>query len=126
MDLRVELRDTTLLVKDHGVYAHLGCVMLRCLIGFYFLFMFAGSVEEKVFFSMLFGFLLIFFLSKFICVKNSWKAYARIVLTLALALFILHRADKSTARVAVGLLLIVDALIGLQSRHTAVLLSRFT
>ena len=126
MDLRADLKDPTLLVKDHSLYAHLGCVALRCLIGLYFFFMFTQSMEEKVFFSILFGSLLIFFLYKFIRVKNTWKAYARIVLTLSLSILLMWKADKETARIAVGTLLIADALIGLQSRHTATLLSRQT
>jgi len=43
---------------------------------------------------------------------------------MALAIPLLVGADKQTARTAIGLLLIVDALMGLQSRHNATLLLR--
>ena len=122
MDIPDRLRDPTLLVKHHSVYAHLGCVALRCSIGLYFLFLFQQTLEEKVFFSLLLGSLWLFFLYKFFALKKTWKSYSRIVVTLSLCLLLIWQGELETARTGVGLLLIVDAQIGLQSRHTAKLL----
>ena len=75
-----------------------------------------------MFFSLLFGSLWLFFLYKFFALKKTWKSYSRIVVTLSLCVLLMWGAKLETARIGVGLLLIVDALIGLQSRHTATLL----
>jgi hypothetical protein len=54
--------------------------------------------------------------------KKTWKVYSRTVLTLALTLFLLLFAEKDAAKRVGGTLLIVDAMMGLQSRFTATLL----
>ena len=122
MDIPAHLVDPTTLVKGHTMYSHLGCVALRCAIGLFFLLAYTQSMAEDVIFSMLFGGLLLFFLYKFFRVKKTWKVYLRTVVTLALSIILMLTAEKDTAGTAVGLLLIVDALMGLQSRYTATLL----
>lgn len=125
MDIPAHLVDTTTLVKDHTMYTHLGCVALRCFLGLYFLLKYQQTTEENIFFVVLFGALLFFFLFKFIHVKKTWKVFLRTVITMALAIPLLLGAEKQIARAAIGLLLIVDALMGLQSRYVATLLRTF-
>ena len=122
MDIPANLVDPTTVVKNHTMYSHLGCVALRCAIGLFFLVGYQQSAAENIFFVSLSGGLLVFFLYKFLRVKKTWKVFLRIVVTLALSIFLMLTAEKETAGTAVGLLLIVDALMGLQSRYAATLL----
>lgn len=127
MDIPANLVDPTTLVKNHTMYSHLGCVALRCAIGLFFLLAYTQSTKENIAlyniaFVSLFVALLLVFLYKFIFVKKTWKVYLRIVVTLALSIILMLTAETETAGTAVGLLLIVDALMGLQSRYTATLL----
>lgn len=122
MDIPGNLVDDTTLVKNHTMYSHLGCVALRCAIGLFFLLQYKQSAAENAFFSVLFGGVLLLFLYKFFLVKKTWKVYLRTVVTLTLSIILMLTAEKETAGTAVGLLLIVDALMGLQSRYTATLL----
>ena len=122
MDIPANLVDPTTVVKNHTMYSHLGCVALRCAIGLFFLLQYKQSAEENAFFLFLFGGLLLFFLYKFLRVKKTWKVYLRIVVTLAVSIILMLTAEKETVGTAVGLLLIVDALMGIQSRYTATLL----
>jgi hypothetical protein len=121
MDIPAHLVDPTTLVKNHTMYTHLGCVALRCVLGLFFLLRYKQSTNENIAFVSLFGVLLVFFLYKFFRVK-SWKVFLRTVITLALSIILMLTAEKETAGTAVGLLLIVDGLMGLQSRYTATLL----
>lgn len=122
MDIPAHLVDSTTLVKNHTMYTHLGCVALRCVIGLFFLLQYQQSTNENIAFFSLFGVLLVFFLYKFIFVNKTWKVFLRTIITLALSIILMLTAEKETAGTAVGLLLIVDGLMGLQSRYTATLL----
>lgn len=125
MEIPAHLVDPTTLVKNHTMYSHLGCVALRCAIGLFFLLGYEQSANQNIAFVSLFGVLLAFFLYKFIFVKkarNTWKVFLRTIITLALSIILMLTAEEETVGTAVGLLLIVDALMGLQSRYTATLL----
>jgi hypothetical protein len=65
--------------------------------------------------------LTIFFIYKYVTTK-TWKVYARSVLTLVLVLVLLQFVQTDRSKTVAGTLLIVDAMMGLQSRYTATLL----
>lgn len=124
-DIPLHLVDTTTLIKNHSVYDHYGCVMLRCFLGLYMLLAYDARDAERFMFIFLFGSLLAFFVIKATTMhKKTWKVYARIVLTLTVCLLLLLFAEKETVKYVVGTLLIVDAMMGIQSRYTATLLDR--
>ena len=125
MDIPLHLVDTTTFFENHSVYAHYGCVLLRSVLGMYMLLAYNALDAERFTFIGLFGFLLAIFVAKSIMMpKKTWKVYARIVLTLTVSILLLLFAEKETAKHVVGTLLIVDAMMGIQSRYTATLLYR--
>lgn len=122
MDLPQNLIDTTTLIPNHTAYAHFGCVALRCLLGIYLITRYDGKRWEFASFVAVLGTALALFLYKSIFAKKTWKVYSRTVLTLTLTLLLLLFAEKDAAKLVGGTLLIVDAMMGLQSRFTATLL----
>ena len=122
MDLPQHLIDTTTLIPNHSVYTHYGCVALRCLLGLYLITRYGGKRVEFASFLAVLGTALALFLYKSIFAKKTLKLYSRTVLKLTLTLILLLFAEKDAAKLVGGTLLIVDAMMGLQSRVTATLL----
>lgn len=122
MDLPQHLIDTTTLIPNHSAYTHFGCVALRCLLGLYLITRYDGKRVEFASFLAVLGTALAFFLYKSITAKKTWKVYSRTVLTLTIASILLLFAEKDAAKLVGGTLLIVDAMMGLQSRYIATLL----
>lgn len=121
MDLPQHLIDTTTLIPNHSIYAHFGCVALRCFLGLYLITLYEGRRVEFGLFVAVLATALALFLYKSIFARKTWKVYSRTVLTLALTLILLLFAEKDAAKLVAGTLLIVDAMMGLQSRFTATL-----
>lgn len=122
MDIPPHLADTTTLLKNHSAYSHFQSALIRCLLGLYVLLKYNGRLWERLVLTSLFGILLVFFTYKYMTLKKTWKVYARVMLTLSLSLLLLWIARKETVQVVVGTLFFVDAMMGIQSRHTATLL----
>ncbi len=111
---------------DHTVYTHLGCVLLRCAIGGAMIASHTLADKwprvERTMFCMWIVLCLgvvIMFAARF--AKYSamdqivWKVYLRTVVAYATAGTLIYNNKYEYA----GLLVIVDALMGLQSRHMA-------
>lgn len=102
--------------KKHTTLTHLGCVLLRIFIGF--LIYFKVSILSNLFFLIPFFLLIIIFFSyKLYITKNkTWKVYLRTILIYSISL-IISILDKKNNRNNAGILIMIDALMGLQSRH---------
>lgn len=110
----VVLDKTTMLYPNHTVYTHLGCVLIRICLGLVLLNSDLGTVHKKAF-VCLFVAILLMFTVKYMTTKNVWKCYPRTLLAYSAGLVSLARGAPSNA----GILVIVDALLGVQSRSSA-------
>lgn len=111
------LKDPTTRYKKHTWFTHLFCVLLRLILAFIILS--AGnkmSVQKKGIMLTIFMMAVILFGYKFIYVSDTWKPYLRATLSYILVTLFLY-FDKYDAA---GLMVIVDALMGVQARHNAV------
>lgn len=104
--------------KTHTIYSHLICVFIRFFIGLLIYFKIGSTIPYyNIFLYILFLFIIIFFSYKLYITKNStWKVYLRTVLIYSNNI-ILTKFDSKQPRNNSGLLIILDALMGLQSRH---------
>ncbi len=119
MDIRPQFRDTFTWIPNHTALSHLGCVLLRCALGLVLLMEVGGQ-------GMVWGWIALcaavvgFFASKLVLTRNAtWKVYTRTMLVYVLVAVLLYFEKRDVA----GALIVVDALMGLQSRHMARLLS---
>jgi hypothetical protein len=109
--------------KIHTLYTHLGCVLLRIILGLLIYYKVKGF-KSYTLVSILCILVITFFGNKvFITQNKTWKVYIRTVLFYSIGLIInstdyhiLKIYDKQSRNVA-GLIIIFDALMGLQSRH---------
>jgi len=107
--------------KDHNVFTHLGCVLLRCIIGLTIALNFNSNVdiETKQYLMIFCGIIVLMFSYKFIHNANNnivvWKTYLRTVIAYTVSLGLIYKNRYDLA----GSIIIVDALMGLQSRHMA-------
>ncbi len=115
--------DHSLIVKRHNAYTHMGCVMLRSAIG---LSLLAPAVDAKrrrtVSFVLVIA--LIIFSYKYIFHnvvhgRVFWKNYPRFIMMAAMALYLLNTNRPQMA----GIIIIIDAMMGLDTRHTAAVVS---
>jgi hypothetical protein len=106
------LRDNTTIVKNHTLKTHIFCILLRIAIG---LMIITNNISKRII-QILSLFVVITFTYKFFKLSNVWKVYLRTVLSYAVALFLVTKYDDKYNNVA-GTIIIVDALMGLQSRH---------
>jgi hypothetical protein len=105
-------RDNTTIVKNHPMRNHVGCVIIRIGLGILVL---NNTIPTKIL-AILCLFIVATFGNKFYKLQNVWKVYIRTVLVYAtIGLLILLYDNKYTS--LYGTLIIVDALMGLQSRH---------
>lgn len=106
------LRDNTTIVKNHTLKTHIFCILLRICIG---LLIITDNVPTKII-QLLSFFVVLMFTYKFFKLPNIWKVYLRTVLFYSIVFFLITKFDNKYNNVA-GTLIIVDALMGLQSRH---------
>jgi TRAP-type C4-dicarboxylate transport system permease large subunit len=106
------LRDNTTIIKNHTIKTHIFCILLRIIIG---LLIITDNIP-KVVIQLLCLFVIIVFLYKFFKIEHIWKVYLRTVLTYGIVLFLVTQYNKKYNIVA-GTLIIIDSLLGLQSRH---------
>jgi TRAP-type C4-dicarboxylate transport system permease large subunit len=106
------LNDDTTIVKNHTLKTHIFCILLRIFIG---LLIITNSLS-KLFIQILTILVVITFTYKFFKLPNVWKVYMRTVLSYAIVLFLVTKYDTNYNNVA-GTIIIIDALMGLQSRH---------
>ena len=107
MDPRLE--DKTTIVKHHPFWHYLICVSFRITLGVYIVTM--GTIPYFQVGALLVSAL---FMYKAITNSRTWKAYWRTVFAYAASAAVYRHS-----RTVVASLIIVDALMGLQSYHTA-------
>ena len=107
---------------NHTVVTHLGCVVLRTMIGAALI---NPSLTPKRRQSIIFLLLMAMLVFGFKYTKMVmddiiyWKSYLRMLVAYSAALYMISVKQENCA----GVIVIVDALIGLQARHTASALS---
>jgi hypothetical protein len=106
------LRDNTTIVKNHSLKTHIFCILLRISIG---LLIITDKISKNII-QLLSLFVVLMFAYKFFKLPNVWKVYMRTVLFYTIVLFLVTKYDNKYNNIA-GTLIIVDALMGLQSRH---------
>lgn len=109
--------------KKHNTYTHLSCILLRILLGLLIYFK-IGVFKNILFLICLYISVLVFFTHKLLLTKNkTWKVYIRTILIYTLSLIInslenykYNNFNSNIINIS-GLLIIIDSLMGLQSRH---------
>jgi hypothetical protein len=107
------LRDKTTIIKNHTLKTYIFCILLRISIG---LLIITDKIPISIL-QILSIFVVITFLYKFFKIEKIWKNYLRTVLIYAIVLFLITKFNKKYIELC-GLLIIFDALMGLQSYHT--------
>lgn len=109
--------------KKHTLYTHLGCVLLRIILGLLIYYKVKGF-KSYTFVSIFYILVIAFFGNKlFITQNKTWKVYIRTILIYSISLIInstdyhIFNIYKNQSRNVTGLIMIFDALMGLQSRH---------
>jgi|688.fasta_scaffold74763_4 hypothetical protein len=96
--------------KYHPLKNYLGCIILRIILGLLIFY----NLLNPIFIYILSSLILIIFLNKYIQNENNWKVYPRTILVYSLLpIFTKFKKDHNYG----GLLVIIDSLMGLQSRH---------
>lgn len=109
--------------KRHTIYTHLGCVLLRIILGL--LIYYKVSIFKSYnFVSIFYILIIIFFGNKLLITQNkTWKVYLRTILLYTINLIIntldnnIFKIYEKQPRNVSGLFIIFDAILGLQSRH---------
>lgn len=109
--------------KRHTIYTHLGCVILRIVLGLLIYFK-LGIFKNILFLIILFMLVIIVFSYKLYITKNkTWKVYIRTIslYTISLIIDILdnykYKTFNTDSRNISGILIMLDAIMGLQARH---------
>lgn len=119
-DIPVRLRDSTTFLPNHTVWAHFVCVAIRCLVALYFWKVYEPD-RDRLAVTILCIAILFVFTYKYVFVK-SWKVFARVVFVYSMVLSVLYTLSTEQAKTIAGLLVVMDAMMGLQSRYTATLM----
>ena len=106
------LRDNTTIVKNHSIKTHIFCILLRILLGILII----NKTLPINIILLLSLFVMVTFGYKYFKLPNVWKVYLRTVL-IYFTVFVLIFKYGDDYRQVCGTLLIVDAMMGLQSRH---------
>jgi hypothetical protein len=113
----------TLLYPNHTIYTHLGCTLFRSVIGISLMSKSLSPQSRKTIILMIVSVLIIFAWKYLYNVVMHdipfWKAYPRMLLAYSVALYLIHIKQESYA----GMLIVADALMGIQSRHMASVLT---
>ncbi len=118
-----KLEDRSLaLYPNHNVYTHLGCVAIRTGLGLALINPNITKGNRKVIIYIIIIALIIFGIKYLRTVVNNitlWKSYLRMLVSYSAALYLTTIHQDSSA----GLLIIADALIAMQGRHTTSVVS---
>jgi hypothetical protein len=124
-DIPIRLVDTNTILqkkcnKFHTRETHLFCIILRIIISILILNGYFGKYGVI----LLCIFVILGFLSKCLMSNKTWKNYCRIIILYSSVLLInltsLEKQDKNTISFVI---ILTDAIMGQQSRHTATLLN---
>ena len=116
------ITDKSLVYPYHTVFTHLGCVLLRTVVGVTLINPNLTDHTRKVIIMILVMAILLFGIKYIKLIKKDiilWKSYLRMIVAYTSALYFIASKQENLA----GMIVIMDALIGLQSRHTASALS---
>lgn len=109
--------------RKHNLYTHLGCIILRILLGLLIYYKISFFKNYNFIMILYISILIVFSHKLFIIQNNTWKVYIRTLLFYSLNIFI-NTIDKYKYKIydnqpknITGLFMILDALMGLQSRH---------
>jgi hypothetical protein len=106
--------------ERHTIYTHLGCVLLRIILGLLIYFK-VGFFKSILPLLIIYIMIIIFFSNKVFKTKNkTWKVYFRTILLYSLGLIINsidYITNNNSNKNISGILIIIDAIMGLQSRH---------
>jgi hypothetical protein len=105
------LKDNTTIIKNHTMYTHLFCVILRIILGILVL----NKIINTNILLLISIFVVIMFSYKFIINKHIWKVYMRTIIIYSIIGFLIIYNNKYIELYSI--LIITDALMGLQSRH---------
>lgn len=111
-----KLIDTTTVYKHHTWLTHLFCILIRVILGS-FLILNTNIEEKKGFLIILMISIILIFSNKFITNSDTWKVYLRTTVAYSIALLFTYQNHYKEA----GFIVLTDALMGIQSRHTGVL-----
>lgn len=106
------LQDNTTLVKNHTIKTHIFCIFIRITIGLLLITKIINSfyiIYLSIIIILLFGY-------KYYKMLHVWKVYIRTVITYFIVLILSIIYGDKYLNVS-GMLVVVDALMGLQSRH---------
>ena len=107
------LRDKTTIVKNHTLKTYIFCILLRISIGILTI----TNIIPVSILQILSILVIVMFLYKFFKIEKIWKNYLRTVLVYSVILFLITKFNTKYIQLC-GLLIIFDALMGLQSYHT--------
>ena len=106
------VKDNTTIIKNHTLKTHIFCILLRIAIG---LLIITDNLSQFII-QILSIFVIIIFSYKFLKIEHIWKVYLRTILIYIIVLFLVTKYNNKYNSVA-GTLIIIDSLLGLQSRH---------
>jgi len=107
-----ELKDNTTIVKNHTLKTYIFCVLLRIILG---LFIITNKLSVRLI-VIICIFIILGFLNKYFKLNRVWKIYLRTVLVYSIVLLLSVKYNNQYNHIS-GTLIIIDALMGLQSRH---------
>lgn len=108
-------------IKNHNVYTHLACVVLRCFIGTMIILSqnykyFQNNKKFEIGLLISCAFIIVFFMSRYLTRSHpTWWVPLRTGVAYSLIALMVHKNKYDIA----GTIVIADALMGLQSRHMA-------
>jgi hypothetical protein len=118
-----KILDDTLVYKHHNEFTHMGCVLIRSTMGLVLMSKKISDETVRAIMIVMIATLIIFTIKyiRLVLIKKRvlWKHYPRFILAYSVALYLLLTGRRESA----GTLILVDALMGLQSRHTAAVVS---
>jgi hypothetical protein len=105
-------RDNTTIIKNHSIKTHIVCILLRIILGILVINK-TLSINLIILLSL---FVITMFGYKYFKLPNVWKVYFRTVLIYSIVLILTLKYGDNYRQIS-GTLIIVDSLMGLQSRH---------
>jgi len=107
-----------LLYPNHTIFTHLGCVALRSTLGVVLMNPRLCRKTQRSIMVLIGVAILVFGFKYFNQLHDNttvWKTYPRMLIAYSVALYLVYTNQSQYA----GLLIVVDALMGVQSRHMA-------
>jgi hypothetical protein len=104
--------DNTTIYKNHSIRTHIFCLLFRALLG---IMVINGTLSRNMIY-ILTIFVILFFGRRYTQLPRVWKVYPRVIFTYSIVLALTYFYGDKYRHVS-GTLMIVDAMLSLQSRH---------